>query len=69
MRISIENEPLEKVTKAIRDVCKKLENGNNDAVSTVQNIKTIIKDFETVGNDNLLAKRNERKKCRRQMKY
>jgi len=49
MRKLTNNEPREKVRNAIREVCKKLNKENNVVEDTIQ---CIIKEFETIGNDN-----------------
>jgi len=46
------------VRKAIKEVSKKLEKENNEIEVTIQ---CIIKEFETIGNYNLMAKRTMKK--------
>jgi len=58
MRILTNNEPREKVRKAIREVCKKLDKENYVVEDTIQ---CIMKEFETIGNDNLISKRTKKK--------
>jgi len=59
MRILTNNEPRSKVRNAIREICKKLVKENNEVEDTSQ---LIIKEFETIGNDNLMAKKTKKKK-------
>lgn len=58
MRILTNNEPREQLRKTIKEVCKKLEKENTKVEDT---IKCIIKEFEMIGNDNLMAKRTKKK--------
>lgn len=58
MRILTNNEPRKKVRKATKEVCKKLEKVGNEVEYTIQ---CIIKGFEMIGNDNLMAERTKKK--------